>query len=423
MHTVWIGAVIVVLAFVLIGKQFDSRMCLFLAGFLMCIVSGQFLAPFDKFLSSLFTGSIPQAIASAMGYAYLMGYTKCDYHLSVWLVGLLKKAAAFVIPGVILATGFVIFALSSNAGTAAAVGPVFIPVMIKAGVHPAMAASALALGGSGSYLTFANPHHIMVADIAKVDLSYVVLKVSYPAAIASYLIMIVWAFFYAKWKKENTGYVDPTGEFFEEDTTGFKINPYKAFLPFLPVLMVLLGVFGVFPKFSVPQAMLVGTVVALLTLRPNMGEAIKATTNGYGRALADVVSIIACAGVFTLGMEKIGLTPAMTNAMKSNPAIAVWGAGIGTWIIASLCGSGDAATLAFNGSITPLVGSFGMDPAKIGTIAHLCACFGRTMSPLAGISIICAGIAKVNPIEITKRTVAPAILSVLACILLLGYIL
>ena len=88
-----------------------------------------------------------------------------------------------------------------------------------------------------------------------------------------------------------------------------------------------------------------------------------------------------------------------------------------------LCGSGDAATLAFNGSVTPVVSEFGLNPMCIGSMAYLCGCLGRTMSPIAGVTIICAGFAKINPIEISKRAIPGSILSIITIMILLGYVL
>ena len=44
------------------------------------------------------------------------------------------------------------------------------------------------------------------------------------------------------------------------------------------------------------------------------------------------------------------------------------------------------------------------------------------MSPIAGCAIICAGFAKVNPLELVKRTALGAIICVIITMLLLMYI-
>ncbi len=426
---VWVGAIIVILSFILIVKRFDAKMVLFVAGFLMCALSLQFLEPLDKLWSSLFTGSIPQIISAAMGYAFLMSYSKCDLHLAAFLIKTLQKCRGIIIPGVVISGGLLVgFALGSNAGGAATLGPILIPVMIKAGIHPALAASVLAIGCQGNYFGF-GAHSAMIAEISGSTVEEVTIQNHWLIGIIAYAIVIISLLIIGKVRKEDRGYIDTDGQFNQDEDTQTieKINPVFACLPFVPVVLLLAGIiinprFAAFPKFSVQQAMIIGTCFAILICRVNVSEAIKAFFTGVGSAITNVVSIIACAGVFTLGMEAIGLTPALITAMESNPNIAVFGAAIGPALIAFLCGSGDAATLAFNGSVTPLVSGFGLEPMNIGSIAYLCGCFGRTMSPLAGVTIIAAGFAKVNPMEISKRAIPSTLLSILATIIILGYL-
>lgn len=43
----------------------------------------------------------------------------------------------------------------------------------------------------------------------------------------------------------------------------------------------------------------------------------------------------------------------------------------------------------------------------LGSLAQIAGAMGRSMSPIAGAAIICAGLAKVNPIEVSKRNALP----------------
>lgn len=78
-----------------------------------------------------------------------------------------------------------------------------------------------------------------------------------------------------------------------------------------------------------------------------------------------------------------------------------------------LTGSGDAATFAFNEAVTPHAEEFGMSIVQMGSMATLGGTLGRTISPIAGATIICAGFAGVNPVEITKRNGIPIVLALL----------
>ncbi len=81
-----------------------------------------------------------------------------------------------------------------------------------------------------------------------------------------------------------------------------------------------------------------------------------------------------------------------------------WGATVGPFLMALVTGSGDAATMAFNKSITPHAATFGYAQANLGMAAALAGTLGRSASPLAGAAIVCAGLAGVSPVELAKRT-------------------
>lgn len=110
-------------------------------------------------------------------------------------------------------------------------------------------------------------------------------------------------------------------------------------------------------------------------------------------------------------MNAMGLVKAFTNAMLNNPAIVKIAASVGPFLLGLIVGSGDAATFAFNEAITPHAADFGMTPVQMGSMATLGGTLGRTMSPIAGATIIVAGIAGVNPMEIAKRNALPMVLA------------
>ena len=55
----------------------------------------------------------------------------------------------------------------------------------------------------------------------------------------------------------------------------------------------------------------------------------------------------------------------------------------------------------------------------LGGLAFIAGAAGRTMSPLAGVTILVSGIAMVSPIEVIKRTALPMFLAVITCALVM----
>jgi DcuC family C4-dicarboxylate transporter len=227
-------------------------------------------------------------------------------------------------------------------------------------------------------------------------------------------------------RKESKGYVAAAGEYVTKDLSGFKVNPLKAIVPIVPLAILIVtstampynpGVFKT--AITVPQAMFIGIILAGLVSLTNPQEVSKNFFSGMGSAYAEIIGIIACAAVFTGGMNAIGLTPALIAAMEGSDAVVRIAGTFGPMIIAVLSGSGDAATLAFNQAITPHAAVFGLDIPSLGTTASLGGALGRTMSPVAGAAIICAGLAKVNPVEITKRNAPGMIIAAIVTMLML----
>jgi len=171
---------------------------------------------------------------------------------------------------------------------------------------------------------------------------------------------------------------------------------------------------------SVPTAMLIGTFLGLAATRSNPTTVTKEFFKGMGDAYGSVMGIIIGAGVFVAGMQAVGLVDALIVALKSTTELAKYAAALGPFFLAIITGSGDAATLAFNGAVTPHAEQFGMGIMQMGSLATLGGCLGRTMSPLAGAAIVCAGLAGVNPLEISKRLAPGMLIAVTVAMFMLG---
>lgn len=400
----YVGILVIIAVVVLLVKQKDTRTVLIGAGIFMALLSGNPMLALNAFAERMTAGSLIQSICSVMGFATVLKLTKCDKHLVNLVVGGLSKYTALLIPGAALATFFINISLTSAAGTSAAVGSIFIPMMIQAGVAPAMAASAVMLGTFGSMLSPGNSHTVMVADMAKVDVMEVV-AVHSTADLVAIAIGVISLVIIAKIRKEDKGYVLEGSNEVQEQGEVEKANVLYALVSLVPIIILVLGN-SVLPilKMGVPHAMLIGAMVALVVTRTNPKDITKAFFDGMGNAYANVIGIIIAAGVFVGGMNAIGLVDALIEILINAPSnIVKFAATFGPFILSVIVGSGDAATIAFNEAVTPQAAQFGLEMINMGSLANLAGALGRTMSPLAGAAIICAGLAKVNPMELAKR--------------------
>lgn len=413
------GAIIVILTLIAIAKRYETRMVLFAAGFLMAIIGGNPLGAMTAFEKTMVNSGLVTTICSVMGFSFVMKYTKCDANLVQLLANGLDKCKFILVPGAVLITWVLNIALSSTAGTCAAVGAVLIPTMIRSGVHPAMAGACILTACISNPLNPGFPHAIFVANLANVDVMEVIYGYTLPLLIVSAIVVSVMTI-QSVVRKEG---VDPTraqAANVESNTSEMKISLIKAAIPVIPLIILVLATpqVGVLPKISIPQAMIIGTLLGFIVHRKNPQDITKEFFNGLGNAYGNIIGIIIAAGVFTYGMESIGLTAALVDLMKNSQDLAKYAACIGPALIAVISGSGDAAALAFNGAVTPHAQLFGMTITDLGSLSTLSGTLGRAMSPVAGGTIICATLAGVNPVEIAKRT-APGIIISLVVLLIL----
>lgn len=411
-----VGAIVVIAVVYLLLKRHESRMVLIAAGILMCCIAGKPMASLDAFAKSMTNAGLITSVCSCMGFAWCMKYTGCDKHLVLAIGKVLKKMGFLLIPGATLATFVVNIAIPSAAGCSAAVGVIFIPIMMSAGIHPAMAAAAVKSGTYGSMLNPGLVHNAVIAKLANTQITTVIGN-HMMATVAGVVVAAVVLTVLSIVMKENKGYA-PEGGAAVEDMT---INPLYSLMPLVPVIILLLGSTGVVPalKMGVPHAMVIGAIISLAATRKNPVELTKNFFNGMGDAYANIIGIIISVGVFVAGLNALGLIKALINWMLNSTGIVKIAATFGPFLLALISGSGDAATVAFNEAVTPHAAEFGLQTMNMGSAAALGGTLGRTISPIAGATIICAGIAGVDPMEVCKRNALGITLALVVGMILL----
>ncbi len=420
-----VGGLIVILTFVLIVKKYEARLVLFLAGLLMCLIGGLPGDVMKAFTKAMVNNSLVPTICTVMGFSYVMRLTTCDQHLVQSISGILKRGRAILVPISFFLTWWISLAIPSASGCSAAVGSILIPTLIAAGVHPAMAAATVLAGTWGSAISPGNAHNPFVADLAGTDMMTGNINET-PASVIASIACVVVMTAYAVLRKEGAteerrlAYLKEIGEEGVKEAS-FHVRPLLAIVPLVPLFLLILGSkqVGLLPEISVPLSMLIGVALGFLVTLKDAQEICRKFFEGMGNAYADVIGLIVCASVFTTGMTAIGLTGALTELMEGSQAAAAAAGTFGPFFIAVISGSGDAAAFAFNGAITPFAEQFGLSIMDLGSLAQIAGAMGRSMSPIAGAAIICAGLAKVNPIEVSKRNALPCLASAIVLMFLL----
>lgn len=415
--TSWIAVAVIILTITALLKKFEVRVTLLTAGILLCLISLNPMAALNQFAKMMTSASLVQSITAAMGFAFLISFTKADIHLVSLLAKPLKKLGVLLIPACTIVTLIVNTAIPSASGCAAAVGATLIPIMIRAGIRPVGAGAAVLAGTIGSFLNPGSPHQNMVGSYVGISgMEFILANMTtYMVLWGISVVMITVTEFFLG---DHKGQEESETLAGQETSTIEKVKYHWAIAPLVPLVVLILGN-TCLPalKMGVAQAMVIGAIYTILVTQTHPAKATNQFFQGCGKGFADVVSIIISASVFAMGLQSAGLIQVLIELLKQSSDFARWGGVIGPYLMAILVGSGDAATMAFNEAVTPHAQSFGLSVISLGNLAYVGGALGRTMSPIAGVVIVIAGLCQSNPIDIVKRTAPGMILGVVTLLI------
>ena len=413
--TIWFALAVVVGTVWALIKRYETRLVLIAAGLLMALVSLDPMTAFKQFDASMTKSSLIIAICSAMGFAAAVSLTKCDVHLVALLTRPLRRLGVLLLPACMAVTGLCAVAIPSTAGLCAAVGPSMIPILIRAGFHPAISAAAIVCATTPALFNPGVAHNVFVAKLAEMEIMELIGMFGMPifgfsAAIIVGLTLV--CFVYRDYKKPAQTAVGDEPKMAENLPA--KVNVLYALAPLVPVAILLYVSLFTTLKISVATAMILGTIYALVVTRSNPAEVTKKFFDGMGRGYANILGIIIAAGVFAAGLKAAGVIDLLVAALTSANELARIGGAFGPYLMGVLTGSGDAAAVAFNEAVTPHAAQFGTTIPSLGYLAVIAGSFGRLSSPLCGGLILVAGIAAVEPLEIVKRSAPIMLVMVIA---------
>lgn len=405
----------------LLIKKYETRTVLIAIGLGMALLTLQPMAALDAFAKSMTSSGLIMAICSSMGFAYVMKSTGCDNHLVQLLTKPLSGLKFFLIPIATIITFFINIAIPSAAGCAAAVGATLIPVLKSSGVRPAMAGAAILAGTFGSMMSPGSSHSAMISEMSGLTITEVNLSHAPYTMIAGAIgavTLTILALIFKDYSKEHRDAYLQTAEHTQSESGN--INILYAIAPLVPLVILVIGGTSLqeiswlnWTKMGVPQAMLIGAIYGLLVTRTSPAKITNEFFNGMGNAYANVLGIIIAAGVFVAGLKATGAIDSAIEFLKHSNEFVRWGATIGPFLMGLVTGSGDAAAIAFNTAVTPHAAELGYTHVNLGMAAAIAGAIGRTASPIAGVVIVCAGIAGVNPVEMIKRTAPGMVLATL----------
>jgi DcuC family C4-dicarboxylate transporter len=467
------GLAIIAGAIYAIVRRVDVRLALLLASLALGILGGDPMAIVRKFLITLADEQFVVPICCAMGFAYVLRHTECDQHLVHLLVEPLTRVRGFLIPGAVLVGFLVNIPIVSQTSTAVTIGAVLIPLLLGARISPVTVGAALLLGSSlgGELLNPGAPElqttvkeTRRVAEVnAKPSSAHpggskskppetrqregvsvtgeqcvgrIVPLVLVQLAVATLLFWIGSIRYEARLGR---GLTEHAGKNAAEEVGAFKVNLFKAFVPLVPLVLLFL-VAHPFKVFELPPewllgdrykkdeeihfdsrligaAMLVGVVVAAVSALEKAPGVARAFFDGAGYAFTNIISLIVIASCLGEGVKLIGLARLIGELIGEVPGLLFPFAGSLPLGFAWVCGSGMASTQSLFGFFAQPALDLDIDPAHVGAVVSIASAAGRTMSPVAAVTLMCASMTQTSPIELVKRVALPLLVAIVLTVL------
>lgn len=441
----------VVIVAKLLLKKFNPHAVLLISGLLMLIIAQVLkyqlpqlkdptgFAGFDlfRYIKESFSktnagvGLMIMSIGGFVAYIDKIGASKALVHVAMKPLKLFKKhpyiAASMVIP-----IGQLLFvAIPSAAGLGLLLMASLFPILVNLGVSRISAVSVIT-AATAFGIGPASAISASATTISEIPVITFFLNYQIPLVLPLSISMMITYFFVNRYFDKKNKQVE-----ISENTKEKKLEVpvIYAIIPVLPI--VLLIVFSkIFNLFSFPinldttTAMFISLFVALIfewirtkKIKEVMNS-LQIFWNGMGNIFKTVVTLIITADIFAKGLISLGFIDGLI-AVAQNLGFGLIGIGvimsIMIFLASMLMGSGNASFFAFGPLVPKIAKSLGVESSSIILPMQLSASMGRTVSPVAGVIIATAEIAKVTTLDIVKRNLIPLTVA-LAVMLIYHYI-
>lgn len=347
---------------------------------------------------------------------------------------------------------FLVLFIPSHAGLGLLLMVTMYPILVRTGVSKLSALSVIAIcqyidhgPGSGNV--------IMASKVANIDPAIYFVNYQLPTTIPIIIAVAFALYFSNKFFDKKEGFKFDAAQVEEElasnDKKEVKMPPMiYAILPVIPLVLILgfssvldsllvaVGIYtpeevkasaGTAIKMNVPVAMLISTFIAILFEMIRYKSVVETLNSimiffkGMGHLFVITVSLIVCGQVFANGLLSVGFVDTLISSAQS--------AGFGVLAIISfvsillavcafLMGSGNAAFFSFAPLIPNIAKSFGVETIIMIAPIQIMTGFGRCVSPIAPAILAISTMAKVNPLQVIKRTASPMLTAVVVNIIM-----
>lgn len=439
----WLGVVILFLTGWAVVKKYQVNMVLLLGGLALNIlaVAGGLTTFLPKNAAPTgFIGfdfmellrAISRTQIAGVGFIILVSGGFAEYMKAIGasdrFVTVCAKPLAFIKnPYLILAAVFIFghclgLIITSAAGLAMLMVVTVYPLIIRVGCSSlaaaAVVASVLAIGYAP-----ASGVAVMAAELVHLDPIQYLVQYQLPMAVPTILAMAAAHVVTQYWFDRHDGVKGETldlAELEEKRKALENVPAVYALLPIIPIVLLIIFNKMVYASvtLNVATAMFIAWVISFfvdLVVRRDVKTSFDlsyAMFKGMGSILTSTVGLIFVAAFFATGLQNIGIVSMLIEGAKH---IGLGETGTGVFlsavigVVTVLTGSGVAAFTSLAHIIPDVASHLNSDGISIMMMMHTASEMLRAMSPVAGVVIIVAGFAKVNPLTMVKRTAIPCL--------------
>ncbi len=438
-----ISLIFIVVVARLLLKKHNPHAILLVSGLLMLLVS--FLLNYDlpalkdktgfigfdffRYIKESFSktnagvGLMIMAIGGFVAYIDKIGASKALVYVAMKPLQLFKKrpyiAASMVIP-----IGQVLFvSIPSAAGLGLLLMASLFPILVNLGVSRLSAVSVITAAtafGMGP----ASAMSVSAASIAELTAIGYLVDLQIPLVWPLSISMMITYYLVNKYFDKKRGESPEASEDIEKlknEKEKPNVPLIYAIIPILPIviLIVFSKLFSLFPSpisLDTTTAMFISLFIALIfegirkRKLKDLFDSLKIFWNGMGNIFKTVVTLIITADIFAKGLISLEFIEGLL-AIAENAGFGLIGIGIVMTIMiflaSMLMGSGNASFFAFGPLVPKISKGLGAETTSILLPMQFSASMGRTVSPVAGVIIATAEIAKVSTIDIVKRNLIP----------------
>ncbi|AHM73219.2 anaerobic C4-dicarboxylate transporter DcuC [Yersinia hibernica] len=312
-------------------------------------------------------------------------------------------------------------AVSSATGLGVLLMATLFPVMVNVGISRG-AAAAICASPAAIILAPTSGDVVLAAKASEMPLVDFAFKTTLPISIAAIVCMAIAHFF---WQRYLDNKSQEKHEMMDVNDITTHAPGFYAILPFTPIIGVLIfdGKWG--PELHIISVlvicMLIAAVIEFLRCfnAKTVFAGLEVAYRGMADAFATVVMLLVAAGIFAQGLSTVGFISGLIGLAQSfgtGGIIMMLVLVTITMLAAMTTGSGNAPFYAFVELIPKLAAQMGINPAYLVIPMLQASNLGRTLSPVSGVVVAVAGMAKISPFEVVKRTSVPVLVGLVVVI-------